>query len=441
MNLKELRQQRAAKVSRGQAATNEYNTLSAKADRTAEDDTRLEALNAELDALETEVAALASQIEREEAHARRSAVFAAPAQDVSARRAAFSAARTVAEPDPEQTYGFRNMADFALAVHGSRGGVLSDARLNAALPSNYNVGGGTSGEGFLVPPQYREAIWEMVFSGTDLLNRITPEPTSSNIVQLVKDETTPWGSSGVQAYWRAEAGQMTASKITQKGVQVALDELYAFVVATDELLADAPRLSNRLTVQAARAINWTASDAVMWGDGVGKPLGFMNSGALVTQAKEAGQAVDTVVAANIGKMYSRLLSQNLGASFWLANPDTLPQIMVMTIGDQPIWTPPNQGFKEAPGGFLMGRPLVLSDHSDTLGDLGDLTLVDPMGYYAAQKEGGGIDFASSIHLYFDYGAQAFRWTFRIGGQPFLSAPVTPPRSANTRSHFVALEAR
>ena len=46
-----------------------------------------------------------------------------------------------------------------------------------------------------------------------------------------------------------------------------------------------------------------------------------------------------------------------------------------------------------------------------------------------------------MHLYFDYGAQAFRWTFRLGGQPHMSAPVTPARSAATKSHFVALAAR
>ena len=440
MNLKELRQQRASKASRGKAATTEFNTLSAKTERTAEEDAKLSALDAELEALAAEVEALDAQIDREERTARRAGLFNSAGD--GGRQAAGTAARTSGEPDPERTFGFRNMAEFAMAVQASsRGGALSDSRLNAALPSSYNAEGGSAGEGFMVPPEYREAIWELVFAGDDLLNRITPEPTAANFVQLVKDETTPWGTSGVQAYWRTEGAQMTASKLATKGVQVPLNELYAFVVATDELLSDAPRLADRLTRQAARAINWTASDAIMWGDGVGKPLGFMNSPALVTQAKESGQAADTINATNVAKMFSRLIPGNVGGSFWMANPDTLPQIMTMTIGDQPIWTPPAQGFKEAPGGFLLGRPLNLSEHADTVGDAGDLTLVDPMGYYAAVKQGGGIDFATSIHLFFDYGAQAFRWTFRIGGTPILSAAVSGPRSSNSKSHFVALADR
>jgi hypothetical protein len=63
-----------------------------------------------------------------------------------------------------------------------------------------------------------------------------------------------------------------------------------------------------------------------------------------------------------------------------------------------------------------------------------------MGYEAFRKQ-NGVSFAESIHLFFDYNVRAFRWIFRIGGQPVLSAPVTPARSAATKSHFVGLAAR
>lgn len=437
MTLKELRQQRSQKATRGKAALDEHNTLAAKADLSAEETTKLAALDAELTALEAEVADLDAKIASGEAEARRGALFATSS---ATRAAAFGGARTVGEEDPERTAGFAHMADFAKSVASHFGGGQTDPRL-AALPANYNQNGGTSGEGFLVPPAMSERIWELVFDGNDLLNKVNPEPTSSNVVQLIKDETTPWGASGVQSYWRGEGAQMTASKAVQNGVQVPLHELYAFVVATDELLQDAPRLSSRLSNQAARAIRWKASDAIFWGDGVGKPLGFMESASRVTVAKETGQAADTIVAANVAKMFSRLAPGNVANAFWQANPDTLPQLMTMTIGDQPIWTPPSAGFKEAPGGFLLGRPIDLSEHADTVGDVGDLALIDPAGYYAVTKQGGGIDFATSIHLFFDYGAQAFRWTFRMGGQPILSSAITPPRSSATKSHCVVLADR
>jgi hypothetical protein len=51
--------------------------------------------------------------------------------------------------------------------------------------------------------------------------------------------------------------------------------------------------------------------------------------------------------------------------------------------------------------------------------------------------------ATSMHLYFDADATAFRVTFRMNGAPILSAPVTPPsgKSSTQRSHFVTLAAR
>ncbi len=335
--------------------------------------------------------------------------------------------------------GYRDLADFALSVlHACRPGGYVDQRLQIrAAPTGYMQEAGT-GEGYMVPASFREEIWSLVFSGDDLLALVNPEPTASNAVEMLADESTPWGATGIQARWRSEASQMTASKLDTKLRQVRLHELYAFVLATDELLQDAPRLNARLTRGAADAIRWKASEAIMFGTGAGQPLGWMTAPCLVSVAKEAGQAADTIVAANVAKMFARVIDP--GRSLWLVNQDVIPQLVTMTLGNQPIWTPPATGLASAPGGFLMGRPIQFSEHCASLGDQGDIQLVNPVGYYAATRQ-GGPQFASSIHLYFDYNMQAFRWTFRLGGQPFLSAPVSPAKGTNTRSHFVVLDER
>jgi hypothetical protein len=91
---------------------------------------------------------------------------------------------------------------------------------------------------------------------------------------------------------------------------------------------------------------------------------------------------------------------------------------------------------------------MYSEHAQTLGTKGDVQLVNPFGYYATVKQSGdggeglpGLEFAQSIHLYFDYNLTAFRWTFRLGGQPYLSAAISPAKGSNTKSHFVTLAAR
>lgn len=441
-DIKELRAKLAAVKKSGAEKLAAYNGLVEKESRTAEEDARLVALDTEIEGLETEAASLAGEVEASEKAARRASAFGAGGQPPAPQPGRMPRAQVTGH-NIDPTGGFATLAEFASCVQQAQINHSPSAiqRLSAAAADGAAVSGGDAGEGFLVPAQYRQEIWELVFSGPDLLTMVTPEPTALPSVTIPKDETTPWGASGVKAYWRVEASQMQRTKPATTGETVHLHELYAFVVAGSELLADAPRLQSRLTSKAAAAIRFAASEAILWGDGVGKPLGVMKSSALVTVAKETGQAADTIVPKNLLKMYSRLLASGSGSVVWLANTEILPELGTLTIGDNLVWTPPASGFVNAPGGYLLGRPVLFTEHAKALGDLGDLVLFDPAGYYAINKAGGGIDFADSIHLFFDYNMQAFRWTFRYGGQPFLSAPVSPQNGSLTKSHFVALAER
>lgn len=334
--------------------------------------------------------------------------------------------------------GFGSLGEFARAVRFGNpmagGDFKMDDRLSA--PANVHTEQGDAAGSYLVPAEFREEIVDLVFGDSDaIMNLINPEPTSRNRVQGLGDETTPWGTNGVQAYWRTESDQMSASKIDLNPRETPLNECYAFVNASEELLEDAPRLTSYLQRKAPAAIRWTAVDAFVWGDGVGKPKGWMDSAALVSVAKEGSQAADTILAENVGKAFSRMLSPE--QAVWLANSDTLPQLMVLeSTSGQPLWQP---NFAIAPGGMLLGRPIFWTEHAATVGDLGDLQFVNPMGYEAFRKQ-NGVTFAESIHLFFDYNVRAFRWIFRIGGQPVLSAPVSGARGAS-KSHFVAIAAR
>ena len=406
--------------------------------------------------IETELATISRAIagEQDKAERRRSLDVIRTAPPAQAQPQPQRNVRAeVFDPNPATTGGFRSLAEMAVAVRNAcTPGGMVDPRLVAlnggrvvqgggtmAAPTGYMEGSGSSGEGYMLPVQYREDIWQLVTELQDIFTTVDLEPTMARQVDWTADETTPWGATGVQAYWRAEAAQMTASKAATKGRSMTLHELYAFVLATEELLEDAPRLQARLSFKAAQAINWKINDAVVNGAGAGKPLGWLNADCLVTVSKESGQTATTIVAANVLKMFSRLLVAPGDQPYWLANRDTVPQLAAMTIGDQPVWMPPN-GLISAPGGILLGFPVRFSEHGKTLGTVGDLHLVSPKGYYAARRT-DGPQFASSMHLYFDYNIQAFRWTFRFGGQPHLSAAVSPANGSNTKSHFVVLQTR
>ncbi len=392
---------------------------------------------ARLDEIETESADLQRQIEAEEARLeRRRTLEALPAGGTRA-----AGQITVDQPDPAQTGGFKDIGEFAVAVasavNAGRMGGAVDERLLAV--SNSHQGGGSAGEGYSLPPAFRDEVWELVSQFDQFGPLIDEEPTSARQVKLGADETTPWGTSGISAYWRTEGSQMTASRLADEGRSVPLHDLYTLATATEELLADAPRLRNRLTRKAAEAIAWMKNLAIVDGSGAGQPLGWMRAKSLVEAAKESGQVAKTITAQNVIAMYARLKMIPGDRPFWLIGQDCLPELMTMTIGDRPIWVPPT-GLAEAPGGFLLGLPVRFSEFAETLGAKGDIQLVSPRGYYGVRRA-AGVSFASSIHLYFDYNVEAFRWLFRYGGQPHLQKPVTPAKSAATQSHFITLAER
>jgi HK97 family phage major capsid protein len=229
---------------------------------------------------------------------------------------------------------------------------------------------------------------------------------------------------------------MTPSKLDTKTVQCRVQELYAFVLATGELLDDAPRLNDRLAVKAPAAIRWKLVESFMFGTGAGQPLGWAHvnyAGRLLITRTTATQ----VKPDDFVNMFARLLvSDGPDRSFWVVNRDTLPDIILKSIvGNIPVWMPPS-GLAGAPQGTILGRPLFYSEHCQTKGTAGDVQFVNPDGYYALQR--GPAKFDVSIHLFFDQNISAFRWMFRFGGQPLLSAAVSPAKGSNTKSHFVIL---
>lgn len=299
---------------------------------------------------------------------------------------------------------------------------------------------GHSTDGLMVPVDFRNEIWKPAYEADDLLPLFNPQPTSSRVVQFAADETTPWGAAGIKAYWTAEGAQKTPSKLALSPREVHLHKIAALVYTTDELLQDTTLLTSRINEAAPRAIGWEVSEALIRGSGVGKPKGFEDSPAVIVVAKETNQKAGTIYTENVLNMASRINEGPGSRLFWLAHRSTIPSIATLKIGNEPSWTNQNQGLREAPNGMLLGVPIKFTQHARFRGTQGDLMLVDLSGY-AAFVHSSGTRFDSSIHLYFDYDITAFRWVFRVGGMPYLSAPITQANGSDTMSHFIELATR
>lgn len=373
-----------------------------------------------------------------------------PQAAASGRHAALPA--TPRNPAEVGQGGFKNFGEFAMSVKmASRPGNTPDPRLIVNAPTTYgNEGAGVDG-GFTVPPDYKKDIVVKI-EAEDSIMSMTDEMTSdSNTLVFPLDETTPWQTTGgIQAYWEGEGKQFTQSKPALQNNTIRLNKLTALVPVTEELLDDASAMDTYLRRKAPEKIDFKITDAIFNGNGVGMPLGILNSPALVSVAKETSQPADTIVAENLMKMWSRCYAPSRGRAAWFYNQDIEQQIMSAAIaiknvagtenvGGLPVFIPAG-GLASSPHAHLFGRPMIATQAAQTLGDKGDIILGDLKQYLTAKKT-QGIRQEVSIHLWFDYDVVAFKFVIRIAGQPWFSAPISPKNGSNTLSPFVALAER
>lgn len=346
------------------------------------------------------------------------------------------------------TKGFLSMGEFSMAVRSRALGGQEDPRLRplAAVTSSSSEGVGADG-GYLVPPDFRTQIFEKVMGEDSLVGRTDQQTTTSNSITFPVDENTPWDTSnGVQAYWEGEGATVAQSKVVLRSVSVRATKLAALLPVTDELLEDASSLNAYMARKVAAKIAYRLNDAIINGDGINKPLGLLNSPAIVSQAAEGGQTSGTVVFNNIVKMWARMYAPCRRNAVWLCNQDLEPQLASMVIPaasgvSSPAYLPASQGLVGNPyNGTLMGRPIVYTEATQAIGTVGDIILAD-LSQYLTLTKSSGLRADSSIHLWFDQGTVAFRFTLRMGGMPWWASSIARAKGGNTLSCFVSLAAR
>lgn len=343
-------------------------------------------------------------------------------------------------------WGFRSAGEYmAAVVSASKRGGNIDPRLIANAPTTYGSEGIGVDGGFAVPPDFRSTIVEKVMGVDSLLARTDQQTSASNSITFPADETTPWQSSGgILVSWESEGGLKAQSKPALTEKTVKLNKLVSLVPMTDELLEDASSMANYVNRKAPQKMTYAINNAIINGTGVGQPLGILNSAGTITVAAESGQAADTVRFENIVNMWGRLTPAARQNAVWLLNPDVEAQLMQMQFPGTgtavPAYLPPG-GLSASPYGTLLGRPVIPNEANPALGDVGDIILGDLSSYLTVVK-GGGVRQDVSIHLYFDYDITAFRFVFRVGGQPWWNSPITAAQlGAATRGFFVTLATR
>jgi len=360
-----------------------------------------------------------------------------------------------AEEDPKG--GFKSLSHFALDIaKAAKSGYRHispelekwEKMTKAAGSPSANESSDEAG-GYLIPDEFRQDLLLAVEQKNEILKRCTAIPMKTSTIKIPYvngfDESGGLVYGGVEWKWIDEEEQRTATKPKYGRITLTLKKVAGLAYTSDEILEDSPiSMENILKNGFRDGLNFQLDKVFLRGSGAGQPLGILNAPCLVTVAKESGQSANTIVFANVAKMYSRISDPN--NAVWFANIDCFPQLASMSVavgsGGSVVWLPANAAAGR-PYDTLFGRPLIWCKHCSTLGTVGDIILCDWSQYLVGQKSGPGAygKFDTSIHLKFDYDQTAFKFTFRVDGQPWWPSALTPPHGSNTLSPFVALATR
>lgn len=336
------------------------------------------------------------------------------------------------------SFGEQLMAAYRAAMPGGK----VDERLSTRAASGLNESTPSDG-GFLVQQDFVTELLKRTYETGILASKVKKIPISTNAngmkINAIDEDSRANGSrwGGVQTYWEGEADEITASKPKFRQMELSLKKLTGLCYATDELLQDAAALEAVIRQAFAEEFGFKIDDAILSGSGEGEPLGILNSGAIVTVAKEASQT-DTITVENLIKMWNRLWSRSRANAVWYINQELEPYLYTLKIGDKPVYIPAG-GLSEKPYGTLFGRPVVPIEQCSAAGEVGDIILADIGQYLLIDK--GGVKSASSIHVRFLYDENVFRFIYRVDGKPIWTKPLTPYKGSATVSPFVTLAKR
>ena len=342
---------------------------------------------------------------------------------------------------------WRNLGEFLGAVYKAEATGNVDRRLTESRQMGLNEGVPSEG-GFLVQTDHSNQLLKRAYETGALASRVNKFSVGANsngmTINAVDEDSRVAGSrwGGVQAYWLHEGGAKTPSQPSFRQMELKLKKLIGLCYATDELLQDTTALESIIGQAFSEEFAFMLDDAIFQGNGVGQPLGILGHPATVGVAPEAGQVANTVIFENIVNMWSRMWVRSRGNAIWAINQDIEPQLYTMSLavgtGGVPVYMPAG-GASASPYATLMGRPVVPIEQASSLGNIGDISLLDLSQYLLIDK--AGMQSASSIHVRFVNDETTFRFVYRVDGQPAWNAALTPANGNNTLSPFVQLNDR
>lgn len=449
MNPNELRAKKAELLNSAKAIQSAADAMGR--DLSEAEGKKIDELLAQADTFEAQ--AKTAEADEEKARARRERLASLQAPASTGRKSAPEnpTASTVEVKEPNFTKdpmkGFASPKEYLLAVQRNsevHPSMAADERLKflAAAGTDEQQTSNNSYGNFLVPEGMSPNMLSIRAESNPIISMTTSMPMGNVTLYIparVDKDHTDSVSGGLVVSRRAETASMASSRMEMEKVKFEAFSLYGFNYVTEELLRDSPQAVAAI-IAAGFADEFASNDIkeFLSGTGVGEWLGILKSPAKIAVAKETGQAADTILGKNILNMRKR--AWDYDNCVWMANHDTYAQLATLNVSgtnsDQFLFNPARG--EDVPD-RLLNRPIYFSEYAETLGDEGDLILVNPTQYLTGLYQ--PLESAESIHVRFDRHERAYKFWLRNAGAPWWRAALKPKKSAETLSPIVTLAVR
>jgi len=331
--------------------------------------------------------------------------------------------------------GFQNVGEIMAALYRKAHGEGFDERLKPLQIQNATQVGETVGSegGFMIPLQFVERALNEDLADTVLLqlcdrqNMKTHEMTVPAFQDDDHSATAPFGITWGQIAEGTSFG--TTQGTPFRAMNLSAKKSGALFAVNNEWLADSSTgVRQRLENIWRASLRWYIEDLLWTGTGAGECLGALNGGGDVSIPIESGQVDNTILVDNIVNMWARLRPGSHSRAIWACNATCFPNLATLTLavgtgGSSVGILQTNNSVAGAPATTIFGRPLYMTEHLPSLGNSGDLVLLDPLLYLLGDRQQIILD--ASPHLKFDYDQTVFRASARVDGQPVYNSPLTP----------------
>lgn len=266
----------------------------------------------------------------------------------------------------------------------------------------------TTSTGNIVPTEFSQDIIHDTVALSGVLNMVSIVNSKGKYKQIVADT-----ANKISAGWTDEIAEITASDAKFKTIEIGHHKLTALSKLSIELINQNEfDIASEVMYQTERDFAIKAETAIIKGDGSDKPFGLTTGGTAYTLAANSAITADEIV-----KIYHALKAPFQQEAVWIMSNDTLCAIRLLTDGSGRYIFHQNENLTSGYAGFILGKPVLVSDAMDNIGSEKKPILFGDLG--RAYKVNLNPDVSMQVlnEKYADFGMKGILSIMWIDGRP------------------------